>query len=103
MDSIPILDIDYKAGEEEAAEVAGSVESSWYCSKHPPDACQTCHVNQSCSQHLWAWLGEPGSLKTDPGCRYDMLRSKSGEPLSVPGAEGWVLGRDLNRKHTSSS
>lgn len=49
LDSLPILDIDYLAGEHEGAEAAGSTEPSKYCSastRHVPDVAQA----------LWAWL-----------------------------------------------
>lgn len=60
---------------------------------NPPGIAQ--NTLQSCarlargtSQASWAWLGELGTLKTEPGCRGDVLRSESEEPLRFPGVKG---------------
>lgn len=66
MDSIPILDVDYKAEEEEAAEVAGSIESSWYCSKHSPVCAR--RAMQSSHPLLLGWAASKPSLAAGVMC-----------------------------------
>lgn len=89
LDSLPILDIHYLAGEEEGAEAAGSTEPSKYCSaptRHMPDMAQA----------LWAWLGD-GQLPEIPNVWVEERGSPPHPYTRVS------VGSDLSAKQNSSS
>lgn len=96
LDSFPILDIDYLAGEHEGAEAAGSTEPSKYCSastRRVPDVARA----------LWAWLVD-GQLPEIPNVwveeqgspphpltRWVWAATSAQSKIPVPGAPPWGL------------